>query len=432
MVTGGLRIYSAVDRAIQFDVDSVYSDDTNFPKLKVAIQPQSAIVIMNYEGRILGIAGGIGRKTESRGWNRATMHLRQTGSSIKPIAVYGPAMEYNIITYSSAYLDSPLQVKDGAEWNECPANYSGIWTKKPVNVVNAIEGSLNTIAARVEMDLGIDTSFNFLQEHFHIKNLVDPTDRVISAMALGGLTHGLTLREMANAYMVFGNGGLFYDSYSYFRVEDNEGNVILENDPLPQRAISSDTAYIMNRAMTQVIDGPGGTARSARFRSGIELFAKSGTSGSSEKGSTDAWLIGGSPYYLCCSWFGFDRMADLKNTNTTGAVAGWKQVMSLIHEDLENAKFEPDSNVVTRTYCKQSGLLAGPSCTQKAMGYYKKNNIPSICDGTHKLGEEDDDSSSDSSSSKPSSSSTPSQSEPPPESSSEPPPETSSEAPNPD
>lgn len=79
-------------------------------------------------------------------------------------------------------------------------------------------------------------------------------------MALGGV-NGLTLREMTAAFATFGNGGLYYEPYSYYKVEDNNGNVLLENSPTPDRAISSDTAWVMNRMMTQVIDGSQGTAR---------------------------------------------------------------------------------------------------------------------------------------------------------------------------
>ena len=364
-------------------------------------------MVMDYEGRILGVAGATGEKTQSRAFNRATMAKRQTGSSIKPLSVYSPGIELDKITYSTVYDDTPPFKLRGEPW---PNNYSGTYTDQPTTIANGLERSLNTIAAGVVKDLGYNTCFDFAKERYHLENLIDEpedetekSDRDVGSMALGGV-NGLTLREMTAAFAAFGNGGLYYEPYSYYKVEDNDGNVLLENAPTPDRAISSDTAWVMNRMMTQVIDGSQGTARSARFRSGMELFAKTGTAGNDTLGSTDAWLIGGSPYYVTGSWYGFDKMKDIGSAVTTGAVAGWKMVMSLIHKHLDNAKFDADPNVVTRTYCADSGLLAGAGCSHTGTGYYKKSNIPTTCDGRHGGGGEDetpppDDTSSSSSSS---------------------------------
>ncbi len=314
------------------------------------------------------------------------MAYRQTGSSIKPLTVYSPGIELDKITYSTLYDDTPPFKLRGEPW---PNNYSGTYTNDPTTIAKGLERSLNTIAAGVVKDLGYNTCFDFAKERYHLENLIDEpkdetekSDRDVGSMALGGV-NGLTLREMTAAFATFGNGGLYYEPYSYYKVEDNNGNVLLENSPTPERAISSDTAWVMNRMMTQVIDGSQGTASAARFRSGIELFAKTGTAGNDTLGSTDAWLIGGSPYYVTGSWYGFDRMKDITPVVTTGAVTGWKMVMAMIHKHLDNASFDPDPNVVTRTYCMDSGLLAGSGCSHTATGYYKKSNIPTTCDGRH-------------------------------------------------
>lgn len=402
LFTQGLRIYSAVDRDAQAAVEEVYSDPSNFPSIKAASEPQSGIVVMDYTGRIVATAGAIGEKTDTRVFSRATMAKRQTGSSIKPLTTYGPALEFDKITYSTVYPDEPLTIKQNGKLTKWPPNYNDRWSYENVTVQKGLEKSLNTISARILEDIGIDASFDFAKDRFHLDSLIDSeeingityTDRDRSPLALGGMTKGLTVLEMTAAFQTFGNGGLYYEPYSFYRVEDADGNVLIEKakegeGSSASRTLSSDTAYIMNRLMTQVVDGSSGTGREIRNNGywpeskGMEIFAKTGTSGA-DNDSTNVWIVGGTPYYVAGVWYGFDTPKALPKSIVNGAKYGWAKSMRGIHADLENIKFPADDSVVMRTYCEDSGLLAGNSCTHKKLGYYKKTNIPGVCNGIHK------------------------------------------------
>lgn len=377
---GGLKIYTAMSNKVQSAIESVYTYPGRFPANTEAAEiPQGAIMVMDYEGRILGVAGGIGEKTGNRDWNRATNSKRQVGSSMKPLSAYAPAIETDQITYSTLIPNEPITITENGETRLWPPNYSGVASGGSVTVENALKRSLNTVAARIVNDLGVDFSFKFCKERFELDSLVDPTDRALSPLALGGMTEGLTVKEMTAAYQTFGNGGKYYEPYSYYRVEDNEGNVLLENNPVGRQVLSEDTAYVMNRLMTRVMTA-GGTGYLGNFRSDMTIFAKTGTSGD-DATSTNVWFAGGTPYYVAVAWYGYDNPKHLAKYMTGGARDGWRNVMEQIHQGLAGADFESCDDVVTRTYCEDTGLLASSSCTRRAYGYYKRSNIPPVCSG---------------------------------------------------
>ncbi|MCI8497570.1 MAG: penicillin-binding protein [Clostridiales bacterium] len=377
---GGLKIYTAMSNKVQTAIDTVYTNQESFPaNVQAAEIPQGAIMVMDYEGRILGVSGGIGVKEGNRDWNRATNSKRQVGSSMKPLSAYAPAVETNQITYSTVIPNEPITIKENGVSRKWPPNYSGVSSGGSVTVENALKRSLNTVAARIVDNLGVDFSFKFCKERFELDSLIDPTDRALSPLALGGMTEGLTVKEMTAAYQTFGNGGKYFEPYSYYRVEDNEGNVLLENNPVGRQVLGEDTAYVMNRLMTRVMT-PGGTGYLGNFRSDLTIFAKTGTSGD-DATSTNVWFAGGTPYYVAVSWYGYDNPKHLAKYMTGGARDGWKKVMEQIHQGMPGADFEGCDDVVARTYCEDTGLLASGSCTRRAYGYYKRSNIPPSCSG---------------------------------------------------
>lgn len=384
---GGLRIYSAVDLNVQKVMEEVYSDPENFPEVNAAVTPESAMMIMNYEGRILGVTSGIGKKTTNRGWNMATRSKRQVGSAMKPLSAYAPAIENNQVNWSSLIPNEPFMYQ-GSMY---PINYGNAKTGGNVTIQDALARSLNTVAARLVNDMGLENSFNFCVDRFHCNSLIRYaevngkvlSDITLSSLALGGMTDGLTVREITSAFQTFGNGGNYYDSYSYFRVEDSEGNVLLENQPMPAKVIGSDTAYVMNRLMTTVVSQGNGTGYAAGFRRGnMDIFAKTGTSGT-RADSTDFWFVGGTPYYLGGAWYGYKIPKGMPSNLRGGARDAWKKIMEKLHEDLPGKEFEKDPGVVVRTYCKDTGLLASSSCKNRGTGYYKSSSggIPPVCAG---------------------------------------------------
>lgn len=380
---GGLKIYACVDQKVQAAAEDVYVNRKTFPnepsrtetgengtKRKV----QSAITIMDYEGKVVAMVGGAGPKTMNRGLNRATDAIRSPGSSIKPLSAYAPALEKNMINYSSMIQDYAIIV-GGKRW---PQNFSGSKGSpdRYVTTQYAVAQSLNTTAARVVQKFTPTKSMEFLLNNFHMSTLVTDgpdTDCNLSSLAVGGMTHGVTTLEMAAAYATFGNGGKYYKPYCYYKVTDNTGkNVLLENNPVGQKAISKETATIMNRILQTVVSGGTGAGCGVN---GFTTYMKTGTTSDTK----DKWAAGGTPYYVAAVWFGYDKQEKMSGFSGNPAAKVWAAVMNGVHKDLPHKDFSYASTVVAREYCRQSGLLAGDACASRATGYYKSNALPGTC-----------------------------------------------------
>lgn len=376
--SGGLRIYSAVDMNIQEIVEDVYVHRTNFPSERVsnaADASQSAMTIMDYNGRIVAMVGGAGEKTENRSNNRAVSAVRQPGSSIKPLSIYAPAIEEDYITWSTKIMNYGITWK-GSRW---PENYGGD-PGSPDSYVTAqyaIAISYNTVPAQLLMKMGFEMSYDYLTEKFHITTLNDEIDSIVpSAPVTGGTTGGVTTLEMAAAFATFGNGGKYYEPYCYTKVTDSTGqNIILQTDTSKyEQAISPETAYVMNQMMQTVIYGSMGTGRGYGV-DGFKTFAKSGTT----TNNNDRWMCAGTPYYVASVWFGYDYNKEIKASgNPAGLI--FKTVMDRVHDNLASKSFEKyTDDVVKLSYCTETGLLAGDTCSSKASGWYKKSNLPAKC-----------------------------------------------------
>ena len=379
---GGYRIYTTMDVDIQNYLEQVYLDEGEiFPTQKGEVQPQSAMIIMDYSGNIVGIVGGRGEKTQNRVLNRATMSKRQPGSTMKPMGVYGPAIEYNLINWSTILPDEPLDMTEGGRTYKWPVNYYGFY-RGNMTVDEALQRSTNTVAVRVGMMVGPTNSFEFLVSKLGITSVVREkeingqmfSDAAIAPMSLGAVTEGITLREMAGAYQVYGNGGLYNKPRTYTKVLDSEGNVVLENKSTPLRAVSEETACVMNKLLQRVVKGPYGSGAQSRFGN-WELAGKTGTTSDNK----DHWYVGLTPHYVGVVWWGYDIPEELIYYNIHPPMRAWRTVMSGIHESLPEKAFPVSGNVVQKTYCTQSGLLASPFCTSTGTGWYKQGGLPSYC-----------------------------------------------------
>lgn len=374
--SGGLRIYSAVDTRVQTILEDVYVHRTNFPTQRVSDVKdmyQSAMTIMDYNGRIVALVGGAGEKTENRSNNRAVSAARQPGSSIKPLTIYAPAIEENIITWSSKIKNYGITWQ-GKRW---PTNYGGD-PGAPGSYVSAqyaVAISYNTVPAQLLMMMGFDLSYDYLTEKFHITTYNDAQDSVSpSALATGGSTGGTTTLQMAAAFATFGNGGKYYEPYCYYEVKNSAGETILQNDPEGEQVISAETSFVMNQMLQTVFYGSMGTARGYSVK-GFTTFGKTGTT----TANNDRWCVGGTPYYISAVWFGYDYN---KEITASGNPAGliFQTVMNRVHKNLADKSFEKYTNkVVKKTYCMETGLLASDQCPKTASGWYKTSMIPATC-----------------------------------------------------
>ena len=370
--SGGLRIYACVDQNVQSIVESVYSDRSNLDLTSNSGQEiQSAIVIVDPEGNIVGLAGALGDKTTNRGWNYASRSQRQPGSSIKPLSVYAPALEAGLITPASVFDDYPVQVLGGSAWPlNNPQTYRGL-----VTVADALRVSSNPAAVRVLQMLGFENSFNFMQDNFHIDleeglevNGEIKNDLGSSQLALGGLTNGVLVIDMATAYSVFPRDGLYIESRTYTQVtriaEDGTEEVILDNtNREPEAVLSSETTYYINDMLKDVVTGGNGATGTAAQISGMTVAGKTGSTNS----NTDRWFVGYTPYYTAAVWVGYDTPERIYASGNP-AVTMWEKVMSQVHEGLENKDFTQPDGLVTVQICRDSGLRASEACLNDPRG----------------------------------------------------------------
>ncbi len=370
---GGLKIYTTMDKDVQENMENIYENRTGFP---TSDKTQSAMVVVDPKtGEIKGIVGGVGVKTDARGFNRATQSTRQPGSSIKPLSVYAPAMELGLINAASVIRDEAVTIKVGnKDWS--PKNaYSGY--KGDLVLSKCIEISSNTTAVKVLEDLGVSTSYDYARYKFNLSGMVE-ADRSYAPLALGGLTHGVTVVDMAAAYATFANGGVYNEPHTYTKVVDSSGKVLLENKSSSKRVLSEETAFIMTDVMANVVTGSSGTAKEAKLNNNIAAYGKTGTTND----NYDKWFVGYTTRYVGAVWFGCDTNTDLKSLGIKNnpSCAIWKKVMDKIHEGITNEAFEPPETVNKATLCSKTGKLASSGCLYARSGYFAAEDIPtSFC-----------------------------------------------------
>jgi penicillin-binding protein 1A len=185
-----------------------------------------------------------------------------------------------------------------------------------------------------------------------------------SPLALGGMTDGVTVREMAGAYTTFINDGMTCGTRSYTKVLDSDGTLVLDNTPEPTTVFEQEkTVYYMRDLLTGVVESSNGTARSAK----VDGMATAGKTGTTERGA-DLWFCGFTPYYVGATWFGYDKDYNLSNVSGNPSTKLWTTVMQRIHEDLPNASFPTADNRVSASYCLDSGMKPTSACSSDVSG----------------------------------------------------------------
>lgn len=377
LYTGGYKIYSTIDPEIQRIVEKVYSNTENLPYTSAkGEQLQSGMtVIDNRTGSIVAMGGRIGEKTGAFDLNYAT-NARPCGSAIKPLAVYAPALESNAITAATVLDDYPvrLQMNENDELKAWPKNsYTGY--KGLISLREAIRVSTNTTAVRVLETIGPSASYAFLTEKLGFGKTLVSDDLNSAALALGGFTYGVSTVEMAAAYSVFANNGVYTEPRTYVEVRDNDGNIVLENKQESRVALKESTVYTMNDMLKGVVRS--GTGTEAAF-SGMTIAGKTGTTSN----NYDRYFVGYTPYYSAAVWIGYDYNTRISASGNPAAQL-WKKVMSEVHETLPNADFTTsDAGMKEVTVCAQTGLLQGDLCKALTTIKVPEGAAPVLtCDG---------------------------------------------------
>jgi len=367
---------SSEDEVAAF-VDSVKAELLNSSntfvadKISVSKSLQAAMTIMDYHtGEVKAIVGG----REKQGdlvFNRATQALRQPGSCFKVLAAYAPAVDLGIVMPGTLIRDEPFTYNGWTPKNWYSTGYRGL-----CSVREGIRDSLNILAAKTIVNVGVDTAYDYLL-NFGFENLVESREvdgKIYSdkgpAISLGGLTDGVTVLELTAAYGTIANGGVYNKPIFYSKVLDHDGNVVIDNSTHEShRVLKETTAYLLTDMMEDVITK--GTGKLARFTNiSMPIAGKTGTT-SDDK---DLVFAGYTPYYVAGIWMGYDIPKKM-NYNKSYHLLLWKDVMEKIHSGLETKTFTRPDGIVTRSICSVSGGTSNGLCESDYFGNMVTSDI---------------------------------------------------------
>lgn len=368
ILRGGYNIYATIDPEIQAAIEKAYENSEYF---KESGAPESsAVAIDPYTGDILGIVGSSSKKNANLIFNRAISAKRPPGSVIKPLSVYAPAIDKDLITYATILEDSPTKVENGVGWpKNSPDKYRG-----SMPVYYALAHSVNTVAVKILKMIGINTSFEYLDRFGISYNRKEDANE--SSLALGQLTNGVSLLEIANAYSAFVNDGKVFSPRSYFYVTDNKGNKILENERMQREVISKQSSLIMRKMLENVVSE--GTASSLNsIAKNVEIGGKTGSSSNFE----DRWFVGFTPDCVLGVWTGYDEPRMI-STSKNPSIDIFKDIINLIYNENSESYFPYDDSIIQINICKDSGLIASKGCERDERGprvvsaYFKEGTEP--------------------------------------------------------
>mgnify|MGYP004613853467 FL=1 len=367
----GSSIYSTQNSDIQKVVENECKNKKYVLKSsKTDDYAQAAVVIMDQSnGYVIACSGGLGEKTKSRGFNRATQMKRQTGSSMKPVAVLAPAIEKKLVTNVTVFADEPTTFTDYNGEAYSPIDYDNY--KGSITLRQAVESSQNIPFVKLMEQLTPQVSIRYLKK-MGITTLNDKD--VNLALALGGLDQGISPLEFAGAYSSIANDGIYIEPTFYTKINSHSNETVLISKQKKRRVISKDAAFILKQLLTEPVTGSAGTATYCSI-SGMDVAAKTGTTNE----NYDRWLCGFTPYYTAVCWYGFDMNESINFNGKNPAGLIWSSVMKNIHSGLPSKKFEKTDGVVTSIICRASGKVANSSCPNTFTEYFLKGTVPDMC-----------------------------------------------------
>ncbi|MCR5421306.1 MAG: PBP1A family penicillin-binding protein [Lachnospiraceae bacterium] len=349
-------------------------------------QPQASVTIMDQStGEVKAIVGGRGTKAASLTLNRATDTKRQPGSCFKVLAAYAPALDSAGFTLASTQVDAPYNYSNGRPVANWYKGYKGTCT-----IRYGIEQSLNIVAVKTLTDITPQLGYDYLL-NFGFTTLVSRrteadgsiSSDITQALALGGVTDGVTNLELTAAYATIANKGTYNRPSFYTKIIDHDGNVLIDNTPKSRQVIKDTTAYLLTSAMEDVVTK--GTGAKVNFGN-MAIAGKTGTTSS----NVDVWFAGYTPYYTCATWAGYDNNVHMSGTETSVAKLLWKSIMGRLHENLEYKDFVKPPGVVTATICRKSGKLAVPGlCSADGSAvteFFDESKLPKESCDIHTVG----------------------------------------------
>ncbi len=327
---------------------------------KGMVQPQSALVILEHStGKIRAIVGGrdiTGKKV----LNRATEGYRQPGSTIKPLAVYLPALD-NGYTAASVIDDIPHFTAGGRLWpRNWYSGYRGLTSIRRIAV-----NSMNVATVKLLEEIGIETSMKYLERLGVISKNNPSKDSFVShdenkyvndenpaALGLGGFTRGLSPLTVTAAYGAIANDGVYIKPTTIEKILDTSGKVHYTYDPEETIVVEPEIANIMTDILKDVVSY--GTGTRASLYPGNRKIPVAGKTGTTSA-KADAWFAGYTPYYASAVWIGNDIPQLNLTDGSKMAAIFWKEVMLKIHEDLPEKDFKMSDNLIRKTVDMDTG-----------------------------------------------------------------------------
>ncbi len=332
ILTRGYRIYTEMDQNLQSILENVYKQDYLFPKGKNGVLVQSGAVLLDPQtGGVLGLVGGRGDYV-FRGFNRATHIRTQPGSTLKPLAVYTPALEKGYEA-SSILVDEPMNFGDYS-----PKNFSNKY-KGEVTMYEALQDSLNIPAVWLLNEIGLESGLDSLKR-FGIK--LEKEDEALG-IALGGMYKGISPLQLAESYAAFPNGGKRNESYLIKKIVGPTGNIIADRETKTVRVTSKKVANDMTSMLLNVVES--GTGKGTKLN-GVALAGKTGSTQlpyNDISGSKDLWFVGYTQNIVGTVWLGYDktdREYYLTNSSSEAAVPLFRAIMERTIEYVDPGEFE--------------------------------------------------------------------------------------------
>lgn len=327
------------------------------------VQPQASVTVIDQStGQVKALVGGRGEKTASKTLNRASGTTRQPGSTFKILTAYAPALESGKYTLATTVLDEPITYKFGQTVHNADGKYRGY-----TSIREAIQDSVNVVAIKTVDDITPQTGYEMAKK-FGISTLTK--NDVVEALPLG--VGSVSNLELAAAFEVMPNQGVYKEPVLYTKILDQDGNVLLEKKPKKHRVIKDSTAFLLTSAMEDVVKK--GSGKLADFET-MPIAGKTGTAGTTEAAG-DAWFAGYTPYYTCVVWFGYDDNSELESNRSPKIL--WRNIMKSLHEGLEYKEFEQPDDVVESSVCQTSGKIAIKGvCPKVTTEYFEEGTEPS-------------------------------------------------------
>ncbi|MCA0753906.1 transglycosylase domain-containing protein [Paenibacillus sp. N4] len=388
LLRAGYRIYTTIDKDIYHLMREIGSNPDNFSPYneEKGLEQIAAVMLDHKTGAILSMLEG--RDFYEEQMNYATQMTRQPGSTMKTLAAYLPAIEQGLIQPASIIDDAPIVLKDGQKGFHIPMNvnrkFAGLVTAR-----EALNRSLNLPALKIfNEEVKIENAWNFVKE-LGITT-IQPDDAYAQTGVIGGLSIGVSVEEMTNAYGAIPNKGEFNDAYMIDKITDANGKIVYEHKLEPKRVFSEQSAFLMTDMLSTVISSRSGSGH--KLTSQFNKYGKipiAGKTGSTQSYG-DVWFMGFSPDITLGVWSGYEEQVNSLSEEGKGRARSiWALIMNKVTdakpELFATDKFERPEGIVKATVSSASGLLPSDLTKQAGMlvtDWFNKKDLPKKTDDT--------------------------------------------------